>query len=151
MTLIPWKDKTTDPFKDFLGSDDVFKKLTLFPTLNRSIAEFGNLWYPAIDVSEDEKNVYVRVDLPGVSKDDIDVSIEDDVLTIKGERKIEEEKKGKKYHIIERGYGSFQRMVQLGVIVDQENIKAKYNHGILEIVLIKVEKEKGKKINIELN
>jgi len=149
MALIPWKDKSADPLKDFFGLDDMFKRTTLVPTLSRSLAEFGNVWYPSIDVSEDDKNVYLRADLPGMKKEEINISMEEDVLVIKGERKIEEEKKGKNHHIIERGYGSFQRSIQLGTAVEHDKINAKYKDGVLEVVLPKIEKEKPKKINIE--
>lgn len=148
MAITPWKDKTNDPLKELWGLDDFFKRTALFPTINRNIAEFGNVWYPCIDVSEDDSNIYLRADLPGINREDIEISMEEDVLTIKGERKIEEEKKGKNHYIIERGYGSFSRSIQLGSGVQQDKINAKYKDGVLEVVLPKTEKEKPKKINI---
>ncbi len=150
MSIVPWKEKREDSFNNFLELDDMFKRLNIFSSINRTLAEAGNVWYPSIDVSDDDKNVYVRADLPGVNKEDIGLSIENDVLTIKGKRKNEEEKKGKNYHIIERGYGSFQRSIALGVNVDEEKINAKYKEGVLEIFLPKEEREQAKKINIDL-
>ncbi len=149
MAMVPWK-RAEDPLKDFFGFDDALKRLTLFPTMNKTLAEFGNVWYPSMDVSEDEKNLYVRADLPGLKHEDIHLSMDNDTLIIKGERKIEEEKKGKNHHIIERGYGSFQRSIQLGVGVDEAKISAKYKDGVLEVVLPKTAKEAEKKINIDL-
>ncbi|HOD12816.1 MAG TPA: Hsp20/alpha crystallin family protein [Candidatus Omnitrophota bacterium] len=149
MAMIPLK-RTEDPIKDFFGFDDALKRLTLFPTVNKTLAEFGNVWYPSMDVSEDERSLYVRVDLPGLKREDIHLSMENDTLIIKGERKIEEEKKGKNHHIVERGYGSFQRSIQLGVGVDEAKISAKYKDGVLEVVLPKTAKEAEKKINIDL-
>ena len=149
MAMVPWK-KTEDRLEDFFGFDDAFKRLTLFPTMSKTLASFGNVWYPAIDVSEDERNIYVRADLPGLRREDIHLAMENDTLVIKGERKIEEEKKGKNHHIIERGYGSFQRNIHLGVGVDEGKISAKYKEGVLEVVLPKAAKEEGKKIDIDL-
>ncbi len=151
MSLTPWKNKTEDfLLKDFLGIDDMVKRLALVPSMNKTLAEFGNVWYPSIDVSDDEKNIYVRADLPGLKKEDIHLSIDNDILTIKGERKIEEEKRGKSYHVVERGYGSFQRSIQLSVGVDKDKINAKYKDGVLEVILVKTAKEEGRRINIDL-
>lgn len=149
MAMVPWK-KSEDRLGDLFGFDDALRRLTLFPTVNKTLAEFGNVWYPSMDVSEDERNIYVRADLPGMKREEIHLAMENDALVIKGERKIEEEKKGKNHHIIERGYGSFQRSIQLGVGVDETKISAKYKDGVLEIVLPKAAKETGKKINIDL-
>ena len=106
---------------------------------------------PPLDVSETEENVLVKVEVPGIEPKDIDISISGDTLTIKGEKKSEKEEKGKNYHFIERGYGSFSRSVGLPASVKFEQVKAEYKKGILEITLPKSEKSKIKKIPVKVS
>ncbi len=105
-------------------------------------------WTPSMDISETDKEFLVTVELPGMKKEDINLSIDNNVLTIEGERKSEKEEKGKTFHRIERSYGKFYRSVTLPKKVDEENIKASFKDGLLNITLPKVEKEKVKNIEI---
>jgi len=149
MKLIHWKQKTDDPFRDLMDMEDRLFGLTLFPGLDRK-SPFLRTGWPAVDVTEDKNNVIVKADLPGMKQEEIEVNLDQDILTIKGERKIESEKDEKNYHRVERAYGSFERSIQLGSDVDKEKIKASYKNGVLEVVLPKIEREKPKQIKVDI-
>lgn len=121
---------------------------------SRMPAVFGGSGFPLhLDVSEDDDAVVIKADLPGLEEKDLDVSWDDGILTIKGERKSESEEKDEKtkYHLIERSYGSFQRSLSLPANVDDGKIRAKFENGVLEIEAPKKPetKKKSKKINVK--
>jgi len=101
---------------------------------------------PSIDLAETDSAVVVKADLPGLTDKDIEVTVTDDMLTIKGEKKSEKEEKGKHFHRIERRSGSFQRSVALPAPVNSEKAVAKFENGVLEIKLQKAEEARAKKI-----
>lgn len=103
---------------------------------------------PSIDLAETESEVVVKADLPGMSDKEIEVTISDNVLSIKGEKRAEKEEKGKRFHRVERSYGSFFRSVALPAHVDQEKASAKFENGVLEIKIPKSEEAKPKKVEI---
>lgn len=107
---------------------------------------------PQIDVTEDEKAIYVEAELPGLKENEIDVELKDNLLTISGEKKSESEQKDKKYHRIERSYGYFQRAVSIDPKIEEDKIKANYKNGILRIELPKdtkaIKEEQPRKIKI---
>lgn len=108
-------------------------------------------WGPAVDITEDGKNIYLKADLPGMNQKDIKVSVEDDVLTISGERKSEkEEKKDGKFYRLERVYGQFCRSFTLPDNVDASKISAEYKDGVLTLTIPKTEEKKSKAIEIEV-
>ncbi len=113
--------------------------------------EDGGAFVPAMDVSENENEYHVRADLPGVNKDDLDISIQDGVLTINAETS-QEQKERKEGRVIrqERRYGKFVRSMRLGDAVDVDKIKADYKDGVLDLVLPKAEKVKPKKIDVQV-
>ncbi|MGQ9805930.1 MAG: Hsp20/alpha crystallin family protein [Chlorobiales bacterium] len=119
--------------------DDVFRDT--MPSFNTAF----NPNAMRVDIAEDEKNIYIEAELAGLKKEDVKVSIEDNVLTIRGERKQENEEKKKNYHRVERVYGSFSRAFSLGENVDKDNIEAKYEDGVLHLTLPKVEPVKNVK------
>ncbi len=106
-------------------------------------------WYPSVDIFEKGNAVVIRAELPGMKKDDIDVSIENNILTLKGKREIEKEVNEADYHRIERSYGSFIRSFSLPKTVDADKVKASYNDGILELSLPKSKEAEPKKIEIK--
>jgi HSP20 family protein len=108
-------------------------------------------WLPSVDVSETKNDLVVKAELPGMDPKDIDISLSDGLLTIKGEKKQEKEEKEENYHFIERSYGSFTRSVQLPREVKHENISASYKNGILKVVLPKSEEAKTKEIKIKVD
>ena len=119
-----------------------------FPSFFRTPSCFRS-WSPALDVYQNKDNFTVVVELPGLKKEEIDVSIHGDVLTISVERKAEE-KKGEQDFRTERFYGSFQRTVTLPAAVDAKQVKASYQDGILTVVLAKAEEAKPKLIKVNV-
>ncbi len=135
-----------DAFNDF---DNLFEGL-LSP--RRVSAENGGALVPAIDVTEDENEYRIKAEIPGVKKEDLNVSVQDGVLTINAESKYEEEKKQEGRVIRqERRYGKFVRSMRLGRDVDSSKVRADYKDGVLDITLPKVEEVKPKKIDIAVN
>jgi len=112
---------------------------------------FEGEWAPAVDVLEDENKVVVKAELPGMSDKDIDVNILNNTLTIKGEKKKEEEKKDQSYYRLERSYGAFQRSVTLPSAVAADKAKASFKNGVLEIEVPKKEEAKPKQIKVSVN
>ena len=106
-------------------------------------------WMPAFDVSETEGELIVKAELSGMKVEDIDITLTDGLLTIKGERKMEKEDKRENYHRIERQFGSFSRSLNLGVNVKADSIDAGYKDGILTVTLPKAEENKPKKIEVK--
>jgi HSP20 family protein len=105
---------------------------------------------PDIDVAETDSEITVSAELPGMDKDDVKLSLSDEVLTISGEKKFEEERKEKNYYLSERRYGSFQRSFRLPETVDRDKIDASFEKGVLTVILPKTEKAKAKQKQIEI-
>jgi HSP20 family protein len=108
----------------------------------------ATLWAPAVDVREDVNNYFVEAELPGMKKEDISLELENNVLSIRGERKFERKEEGENYHFMERSYGSFYRSFSLPKNVDGEKIGAEYKEGVLTVTLPKKEEVKPKKVEI---
>ncbi len=126
-----------DPFKQF---QDFEKSLQAYPK-NEGVGGF----VPVVNTREGESAFHIDVDLPGVKKEDIKVDINNDVLTISGERKTKEEVKEEDYYKVETTFGKFSRSFTLPESVDMENIEARSENGVLEVVIPKLDKEKTKK------
>jgi len=107
-------------------------------------------WIPAVDLAEEQDRYILTADLPGVTKEDIDLSLTDDVLTLKGSRKAESEEKKKGYHRVERSYGSFQRSFRIPGGVDGSKIEANFKHGVLNVVLPKPEESRPRQIDVKI-
>lgn len=107
-------------------------------------------WSPLVDITEDDKEYIVKAELPEVKKEEIKINVHDDVLTISGERKYEKEEKGKKYHRVERAYGSYMRSFTLPEDADGSKISAEYKDGLLKVHLPKSEKAKPKAVEIKI-
>jgi len=107
-------------------------------------------WAPLVDITEDEKEYVIKAELPEMKKDEVKVSVEDDVLSISGERKREKEEKGKKYHRVERSYGCFERSFTLPDDADGTKVNAEYKDGVLKVHLPKSEKAKPKAIEVKV-
>jgi HSP20 family protein len=108
-------------------------------------------WAPSVDIIEDDKEWLVKADLPEVKKDDVKVTVENGVLTITGERKLEKEEKDKKYHRIERSYGSFLRSFTLPDAADGTKVNAEFKDGVLKVHLPKSEKAKPKAVEVKVS
>jgi len=107
-------------------------------------------WAPLVDIAEDDKNYLIKAEIPGINKEEIKVGIQDDVLTISGESKYEKEEKDKKFHRIERAYGSFARSFTLPEDSDGEKISAEFKDGILNVRLPKTAKVKPKQVEVKV-
>jgi HSP20 family protein len=105
---------------------------------------------PRVNVSEDDKEVLVTADVPGLDEKDLEVTITKDSLTIKGEKKEETEEKNKNYYRMERSYGSFQRVIPLTAEIDETRAKAKFKNGVLKVTLPKIATAKGTAKKIEV-
>lgn len=112
-----------------------------------SVAE----WSPLVDITEDEKEYLVKAELPELKKEEIKINVHNDVLSISGERKYEKEEKGKKYHRVERAFGSFMRSFTLPEDADSSKVHADYKDGVLQIHLPKLEKAKSKAIEVKVS
>ncbi len=112
---------------------------------------FSMAWSPVTDVREDEDGLYVTVELPGMSSDDVSVSVENGILSISGEKKQETEEGDSQgdYHLVERGYGSFERTFRLPRSVNNDKVKAKFENGLLNIDIPKSAKAKKRLIEIK--
>ena len=110
----------------------------------------GN-FVPAVDVYEDEQAITLKVEVPGIEQKDIDIRVENNTLTVRGERKLEQEEKEENFHRIERRYGSFVRSFTLPNTVDTEKVTAEYENGVLRIRLAKRAEAKPKQIQVKVS
>jgi HSP20 family protein len=112
---------------------------------------FGSsLWTPAVDVAEHDDAFQVKVELPGVQKDDVKITMQESILTIRGEKKQEKESRSTEHHRLERSYGSFQRSITLPASVKHDKIEAFYKDGILTVTLPKAEDAKPRQIDVKV-
>jgi HSP20 family protein len=144
-----------DPLSEFSSLQERFNQLLgqpggLFRNLGTSMDQplaFGN-FAPPVDIYEDDHQVTIQAELPGVEEKDLNITVENNVLTITGERKLENEENKENFHRIERSYGRFTRSFTLPSTLDTENINAEFNNGVLKIVLNKSEAAKPKQIKV---
>ncbi|HTW46325.1 MAG TPA: Hsp20/alpha crystallin family protein [Acidobacteriaceae bacterium] len=141
-----------DPFRDVM---------TLQNRVNSLLQEFGRgqgdqdalttaAFVPPVDIYEDEHRIVLKLEVPGLTEKDLDIQLENQVLTVKGERKFEKEEKEENFHRIERRYGSFYRSFTIPNTVDPESVKAGYDAGVLKIELAKRAEAKPKQIKVEV-
>lgn len=116
----------------------------------RKRGERAGEWFPALDISETKNDIVVKTEIPGLDRKDIDISLSDGVLIIKGEKKQEKESEKENYHLVERSYGTFIRSVRLPQEVKTDKINASYKNGLLKITLPKSEESKKKEIKIKV-
>lgn len=143
-----------DPFKEM---DDLQKRLSsifgLAPqrTVNGKEQMTVAEWLPLVDITEDDKEYLIKAELPDIRKDDVKVVVENGVLTISGERKFEKEEKNKKYHRVERAYGSFTRSFTVPDDADDAKVGAEFKDGVLTVRLAKSEKARPKSIEVKVS
>ncbi len=151
MALVRWRPRREwDPFADFLDLRDEINHLFSHALTRTTPALAEVKWAPAIDLAIKNGNVVLTADIPGLSRDDIDISVQNNVLTLKGQKKREKETKEENYYSLERTFGSFQRTIELPTDVDSSKVKAAYRDGVLEIVLPQVESAKPKRIKVDV-
>lgn len=135
MALVRW-----DPFHELEDMAErlnrVFSRPALRTTGGKETLTVAD-WIPTVDISETDDEYLIKAELPEVNKEDVKVTVEDGVLTLQGERRQEKEEKGKKFHRVERSYGSFVRSFTLPESVDENRVKAEYKDGVLSLHLPK--------------
>lgn len=148
MALVRW-----DPFRELEEVSDRLNRMFARPAVTGPNGKETMIvadWTPSVDISETEQEYQLRAEIPDVKKEDVKVTVEDGVLTIQGERKHEKEEKGKKYHRIERSYGSFVRTFSLPDVIEEAKVKAEFKDGVLDLYLPKSEKAKPKTIEVKV-
>jgi len=141
-----------DPFREFVTLQDRMNRLfrDSYGPEGREEALTSATFAPPVDVYEDEHNVTLKIEVPGIDEKDIEVRIENSTLTVHGERKFEKEEKEENYRRVERQYGSFTRTFTLPQTVDQESVQADYDKGVLKIQLAKKAEAKPKQIKVNV-
>ena len=145
MAIIRW-----DPYKDIVTLRDRMNRL--FEDMSSPKSEEKNImagaWAPSVDIYENEHEVVLAAEIPGVDEKDVEIKVEDNNLTLRGERKFEKETKEENYHRIERSYGSFFRSFSLPSYIDQDRIEAEHENGVLKIRMPKRAELKPRKVKI---
>jgi HSP20 family protein len=150
-TMMRW-----DPFQDLRSAQDEMAQMS--PMLAQALGLHGQqqgsgratatAWAPALDISERKDAYLVMVELPGVEPDDLQITMEDGLLTIQGERHFAHDSSEQQFHRVERRYGAFRRSITLPAQVQAEQIEATFDNGVLEIVVPKAEEAKPKRIQV---
>ncbi len=158
MTLIRWKpirevtawNPVSDVAEEIVNMqreiDRMFSRFNGGTTADKALEG----WSPAVDIIEDDHQFIVRADLPGLTKEDVKITVENNQLTIRGEKREEEEKEGKNYHRIERSYGSFYRSFTLPTSALSSKIEAEYKDGVLTLSIPKAEEAKPRSIEVKI-
>ncbi len=139
-----------DPFRDVLALQN--RMNSIFQEFNRGDGDVMSTaaFVPPVDVYEDEHKVVLKLEVPGMKESDLDIQLENNVLTVKGERKFEKEEKEENFHRIERRYGSFYRSFTIPNTVNPDSVKANYDAGVLKIELEKRAEAKPKQIKVQV-
>jgi HSP20 family protein len=147
MALIRW-----EPARELNSLQSEMNRLfnTFFDTPTATPGDSGRRWIPAMDLVETDEHFVIRADLPGLSDEDVNVELEDNVLTVSGERKAEREDRKEGYYRVERAYGRFQRSLTLPEGVDAEKIEASFDKGVLEVRIPKPEERKPRRVAISV-
>jgi HSP20 family protein len=152
MAIVRW-----EPFRDLAGLQERMNRLFEESLRTRGTGSgqeedwaLGGSWAPPVDIYEHEGNIVLKAELPGIDPKDVELRVENNVLTVRGQRKLEEEVKRDNYHRIERAYGVFTRQFTLPTTVDAEKIKADYKEGLLKVLIPKREEAKPKQISINV-
>ena len=141
MTIVKWRSPALSQVERRM--QQLFDEPFRLPFITEDMG-----WTPSVEVADTESSIDVTAELPGVSKEDVDVDLENNVLTIRGEKKQQKEEKEKEHYLFERYYGSFQRSFSLPAPVDESSVKAEFRNGVLKIHLDKAAQVKGTKITI---
>jgi HSP20 family protein len=139
-----------DPFRELRNLQDEMTRLftgTRPATTSREDINYG-AWAPNVDIYEDKERLILEAELPGMSLDDFEISVENNVMTLRGERKFEKKTEGDNYHRVERSYGSFTRSFTLPQTVTADGATADFENGILRVSLPKREETKARKIEV---
>jgi HSP20 family protein len=147
-TIVRW-----DPFKEVATLQDRMNRVfgEAWGRTHRPDEDYiSGSWMPAVDVRESKDALEISTELPGIEPKEVEVSVENGVLTLKGSRQFEKATEGETYHRVERAYGSFERSFSLPTNVDPEKVQAVYRHGVLHLTLPKREEAKPRSISIKV-
>jgi HSP20 family protein len=146
MSLVKW-----DPWREFETMFDRYTRAVGWPRPgSQDMLTYGD-WSPRSDIFEDDHNFVIKMEIPEVRREDVKVTVDHGVLTVRGERKQEKEEKGKTFHRIERQYGTFIRNFTLPDNVDEQSIKATFRDGLLNLQIVKTEATKPKAIEVHVD
>ena len=151
MAIVRW-----EPFRDLVGIQDRMNRLfdEAFRGVSRGASDedwaLGGSWAPAVDIYEQGGAIVLQAELPGVDSKDVDIRVENNTLTLRGQRQLDKEIKREDYHRVERAYGTFSRVFTLPTVVDTQSIKADFKDGMLRLTLPKREEAKPKQISINI-
>lgn len=157
--VIRWDPLRMSPIRELEELGDRFNRVFERLSTARSGSPLGGNegeamtvadWVPTVDIAEDDREYLIKVEIPEVDKKDVKVTVENRVLTIQGERKKEKEDKNKRFHRIERVYGTFVRSFALPDDAEEENVKAEFKDGMLTVHVPKTEKAKPKKVEVQV-
>ena len=140
-----------DPFRELRSLQDEVNRL-FGSTMSRGGSDedtFGGGWSPRVDIYENKDNLVIEAELPGMKPENVDISIENNVLTIQGKREFEKKDEGDNFHRVERHYGSFTRSFTLPPTVNSEDASANFENGVLNLTLAKREEAKPRRIEIK--
>jgi HSP20 family protein len=139
-----------DPFRDLRTLQDEMNRL-FSGTFSRGSQDevLRGAWSPSVDIFENKNEIVLEAELPGMTAEDVNISIENNVLTLHGERKFEKKDESDNFHRVERSYGSFTRSFTLPPTVSSENANAEFNNGVLRLTLAKREEAKPRRIEIK--
>lgn len=138
-----------DPFRELRTLNDEMNRLFTFVPTGLERSEFvRGAWSPNVDIYEDKDKLIVEAELPGMKREDFELTVENNVLTLKGERKFEKKTEGDNYHRVERSYGAFTRQFTLPQTVTADGATADFENGVLRVALPKREETKARKIEI---
>ena len=144
-----------EPFRDLVTIQDRMNRLFSEAFRGTRAGDedwgLGGSWAPAVDILEQNGNIVLKAELPGVDPKDVEVRVENNTLTLRGERRFDNETKRENYHRVERSYGTFTRSFSLPNVVDTEKIKAEYRDGVLNVTLPTKEEAKPKQISINVS
>ena len=139
-----------DPFRELRSLHDDMNRLFMTNLPRNFVQEdMGSGWSPSVDIYETEHEIVLEAELPGMNREDFEVSIENNVITLKGKREFEKKEEGDNYHRVERGYGTFTRSFSLPRTVSAENTTADYSNGVLRVSLPKREEAKSRRIEVK--
>jgi HSP20 family protein len=139
-----------DPFRELSALQQQVNRLFNESVTGRGEEALGTSFVPAVDVYEDEHGIRLKMEVPGIDEKDIDIRLENNTLTVRGERKFEKEEKEENFQRVERRYGSFTRSFTLPNTVDTENVTADYDKGVLVLSLAKRAEAKPKQIKVNI-
>ena len=141
---------TYDPFRELRSlQQDVNRLFSSSFDRNQGPGTMSGAWNPSVDIFENKDSIVLEAELPGMSPDDVNISIENNVLTLHGERKFEKKDEGDNFHRVERSYGAFTRSFTLPPTVSSENVEAVFENGMLHLTLAKREEAKPRRIEIK--